>query len=316
MKIIVTELIWPIGLRKLEEFAETVDYDPDLWKDRKTLLIKVKDYDAIIVRNQTRVDEELLKAGSQLKVIGRLGVGLDNIDLQAAKQHNTEVVFARNANATSVAEYVIASMLEAKRPLFAASQDVKNGNWNRKKFTKGELYKKTLGLVGLGEIAQRTAKRAISFGMNIVGFDPFVTEYDYVISETGIQQRSFTQLLAESDFISVHVPLTPTTKDLFSYAEFELMKNFSFIINTSRGGVINERALLDAVKNSRIGGAFLDVLEQEPPQSGNPLFQCENIFITPHIAGLTEESQERTSLLVAEEVGKVLKGDQALCTVR
>lgn len=315
MKVLITELIWSIGLEKIKQYAE-VEYDPSLWNNRELLFEKVRDVDALIVRNQTNVDKELLNSANNLKVVGRLGVGLDNIDIQSTKELGVKVVFARNANAISVAEYVMAAMLEVNRPLFLANQDVKKGNWDRKKFTGSELYGKTVGLVGTGEIAHRVGKRALSFGMNILGYDPFLTEYDFAIAETGIKHVSFKEILLFSDFISIHVPLTKATKSLFSTNEFKHMKKNAYIINTSRGGIVDEEALFVATTNHVIAGAYLDVLEEEPVNPLNPLLKCENIVITPHVAGLTEESQVRTSLLVANEVVKILKGDPALCVVK
>lgn len=314
MKVLITELIWPIGLKTLETFAE-VEYDPTLWSNRGALLEKIKDVDAVIVRNQTHIDAELLQAGIQLKAVGRLGVGLDNIDVKTANLLKIPVVYAKNANAISVAEYVLSAMLDAARPLRLAGQDVRNGNWNRKRFTREELYGKTLGLVGMGEIAHRVAKRALSLEMRVVGYDPYVTPYDFTIAETGIGLTSFQQLLATADFISIHVPLTAQTKSMFSISEFRQMKKNAYIINTSRGGIIDEGALLKVINDQIISGAYLDVLEEEPVNPLHPLLQYDNVVITPHIAGLTEESQNRTSLLVAQEVGKVLRGDPTLCSV-
>ncbi|MBB6453675.1 D-3-phosphoglycerate dehydrogenase/(S)-sulfolactate dehydrogenase [Salirhabdus euzebyi] len=314
MKIVITELIWPNGLELLEKYGD-VEYDPSLWSDRATLLEKVKDADAIIVRNQTQVNEELLGAASNLKVVGRLGVGLDNIDIPATKKREVKVVFAKNANATSVAEYVFSAMFDASRNLSKANDDVHLGNWNRKQFTGSEICGKKLGLIGLGEIAQRVAKRAQAFGLDVLGYDPFVSKFDFVYNELGVKQVSLEELLSHSDFISMHVPLTKGTKDLIGAKEMEQMKSTAYLINSSRGGIINEADLLEAVTLSKIGGAYLDVIEQEPIKPTNPLLTNEKIILTPHIAGLTEEAQVRTSELVAEEVGKVLEGKQALCTV-
>ncbi|WP_134703859.1 hydroxyacid dehydrogenase [Ammoniphilus sp. YIM 78166] len=315
MKVLITELIWPVGIDRLSSVAH-VEYDPTLWNDREALLEKVKDVDALIVRNQTRVDDILLQSAKNLKVVGRLGVGLDNIDLKIAKLLKVDVVYGRNANAISVAEYVMSAMLEANRPLFQANQDVKKGNWDRKRFTGFELYGKTLGVVGMGEIAHRLAKRAKAFGMHVVGYDPFMTPYDFPTAETGIEAVSFSELLSHSDFISIHVPLTPQTRSMFSSDQFQMMKETAYIINTARGGIIDEGALLHAVNSNWIMGAFLDVLEQEPIDPNHPLLQNDNIVITPHVAGLTDESQVRTSILVAEEVIKILQGQSALCVVR
>ncbi|MFX3624977.1 MAG: hydroxyacid dehydrogenase [Ectobacillus sp.] len=316
MNVLISEVIWEEGIKELEDNGALVCYEEHLWKDRETLLQKVKQFDALIVRNQTRVDGELLDANPNLKVIGRLGVGLDNIDLKAAKERGVQVVYARNANATSVAEYVMNAILTANRPLLRAGEDVRSGNWNRKAFTGGELFTKTIGLIGLGEISHRVARRAKAFGMRVIGYDPYVAEYDHIISETHVEKvELLEELLQAADFVSLHVPLTPATKHLISGRELSMMKQNAYVINTSRGGIVDERALSDALGANRIAGAFLDVLEEEPINPQNPLLQHDNVIITPHIAGLTEESQVRTSVLVAKEVRKLLKGEPSLCLV-
>jgi len=316
MRALITELIWNEGIEELARHRVDVHYDEELWGNPEKLLEMVKDYDAIIVRNQTKVDQELLTAGIRLKVVGRLGVGLDNIDIAAAKKRGIQVVYGRHANATSVAEYVMAALLSANRPLYLADHDIRAGNWNRKKFTGGEIANKTLGLIGLGEISHRVAKRALAFGMKVIGYDPFVTEYDHIVSETGVQLiESLEDILTESDFISLHVPLTPKTHYFISESELRKMKPTAYIINTSRGGIIKESSLAAALNNHTIAGAFLDVLEVEPILQSNQLLSCETATITPHIAGLTDESQIRTSLLVAKEVVKIVKGERSLCTI-
>ncbi|GGB54547.1 hypothetical protein GCM10011409_35200 [Lentibacillus populi] len=316
MNVLVTELIWEVGIEELNRYGYTVDYNKDLSRNRSELLAIIPNYDAIIVRNETKVDKELLEAGINLQVIGRLGVGLDNIDLQVAKEKDVKVVVAKHANATSVAEYVIAAMLDAYRPLYQANVHVRAGNWDRKRHTGYELNGKTLGLIGLGEISHRVAKRANAFGIDIVGYDPFITPYDHVVSETGVKQcKTIEDLLSISDFVSIHLPLTQTTKNMLNKETFSLMKPRSFLINTSRGGIINDIDLCDAVKNGVIAGAYLDVLESEPILLDSPLIAEEAIHLTPHVAGLTEESQQRTSILVAQEVTNILRGKRSLCLV-
>lgn len=314
MKVLVTELIWPEGIKVLESFGEVI-YDPRLWQKPEELREQVNSADALIVRNQTQVDATLVKAAPSLKAVGRLGVGLDNIDLEATRGGDIPVVFARNANAVSVAEYVMAAMLECSRNLSAANQDVKAGNWDRKRFTGSELYGTTLGLVGMGEIARRVARRAVAFGMRVVGHDPFVAPYDYPVVEMGAELVELDELLQAADFISLHVPLNKGTRDLFSFSVFERMKSNAWLINTSRGGVVNETDLARALDEDLIGGAVLDVLEEEPPAPDHPLLQHENIMLTPHVAGLTEEAQVNTSVLVAREIVKVLRGEPSLCVV-
>lgn len=314
MKVLVTELIWPEGIKELESFGEVI-YDPQLGQKPEELREQAASVDALIVRNQTQVDAALIEAASSLKAVGRLGVGLDNIDLEATRARDIPVVFARNANAVSVAEYVMAAMLECSRNLSAANRDVKGGNWDRKRFTGSELYGKTFGLVGMGEIARRVARRADAFGMRVVGHDPFVAPYDYPVVEMGVELVDMEELLRAADFISLHVPLNKGTRDLFSFSTFEKMKSDAWVINTSRGGVVNEKDLARALDEDLIGGAVLDVLEEEPPASEHPLLQHDNVILTPHVAGLTEEAQVNTSVLVAREVVKVLQGEPSLCVV-
>ncbi|WP_077325173.1 hydroxyacid dehydrogenase [Virgibacillus siamensis] len=316
MKVLVTELMWKDGMEELERNGYTVDYDKELARKREELLELVPNYDALIVRNETKVDPELLDAAKNTKVIGRLGVGVDNIDLQAAKERNLPVIIAKNANATSVAEYVMASMLDASRPLNAADADVRKGNWNRKRFTGYELNGKTLGLVGMGEIANRVAKRANAFGMHVIGYDPFVAPFDHVLAETGVRPvDELNKLLAESDFVSIHVPKTKATQHMINKDNLKQMKAHAYIINSARGGIVHEQDLAEAVQSENLAGAYLDVLETEPVQKDSPLAKVESISLSPHIAGSTDEAQSRTAMLIANEVMKVLNGGKSICAV-
>lgn len=314
MKVVITELIWPEGLEVLSQQSE-VYYDPDLWKKPEELKKVLTDADAIIVRNQTQVSAGLLNAAPRIKVVGRLGVGLDNIDIAACKQAGIAVVYARNANAVSVVEYVFAAMLSFSRRLEWADEDVKKGNWSRKRFTLSELYGKTLGLIGIGEIGTRLAARARAFGMNIIGYDPFLPPYEVACAEFGVSLTNLEQVLTQSDFISLHVPLNDKTRNLIYKENLAMMKPNAYVINTSRGGIINEDDLYVALKSKQIAGAALDVLSQEPPD-GSSLLELDNLILSPHIAGLTEEAQIRTSVLVAREVCKVLAGQVSTCCVR
>ncbi|MEH7345427.1 hydroxyacid dehydrogenase [Bacillus sp. JJ1532] len=316
MKVLVTEVMWEEGLVELKRLGFDVHYDLHLWNDREALLERVNDVDALIVRNQTKVDKELLEKALELKVIGRLGVGLENIAVDDAKKRGIQTVVPRYANATSVAEYVMAAILMANRPLFLTNEDVRKGNWDRKQHTGREIFHKVIGLVGLGEISHRVAKRAKAFGMNVIGYDPFLTPYDHIVAETSVQlKNTLEDVLISADFISIHVPLTSSTKNLISESQLSSMKQSAYIINTSRGGIIDEEALYYALKEGTIAGAYLDVLESEPIDQMNPLLQLDSVIFSPHIAGLTTESQVRISLLVAQEVGKVLDGRGSLCLV-
>jgi len=313
MKTVVTELIWNEGLDILAGLGEVV-YDPELWKkDEMTRIIA--DADALVVRNQTKVTRELLQSAPRLKVIGRLGVGLDNIDLQTARGKNIPVVYARNANAISVAEYVFAAMFAFARQPGEATSDVKKGGWNRKQFTGTELHGKTLGLVGTGEIGARLAVRAKAFGMHILGHDPFLPPYELAITDFAVQPAGLDEVMSRSDFISLHIPLNKSTDHLINQAMLQQMKPTAWIINSARGGIIDETALYEALANRRIAGAALDVFEQEPPRE-SPLLSLDNVILTPHIAGLTEEAQVKTSVLVAREIIKVLQGQNSGCVVK
>ncbi|OXM16295.1 hydroxyacid dehydrogenase [Paenibacillus herberti] len=315
MKAIITELNWPIGIELLQEQGWEVLYDPELWKDRERLQMELQNAEVIIVRNQTKVDAELLGWGNQLRVIGRLGVGLDNIDLQTAADRNIPIIFGKNANATSVAEYVISGLFASARFLHGADRDVKSGGWNRKKYTGVEVAGKTLGLIGVGEIGHRVAVRARALGLKVIGYDPFVAPYDFPAAESGIELVEMDRVLAESDYISLHVPLTAHTRHLFNREIFHKMKRTAIIINSARGGIIHEVELNEALENGVISGAILDVLEQEPPPPDHPLLKRPNCLITPHIAGLTEESQIRTAELVSNEIISEMEGKPSLCRV-
>ncbi|HHX50499.1 MAG TPA: hydroxyacid dehydrogenase [Clostridia bacterium] len=310
MKIVVTELIWPEGLEILAQIGQ-VTYDPDLWR-REELLEAISDADGLIVRNQTRVTRNLLLSAPHIKVIGRLGVGLDNIDLDATREKGIPVVFARNCNAISVAEYVFASILSFARCPLEATSDVKKGNWDRRRFTGMELFGKILGLVGVGEISTRLAMRAKAFGMDILGYDPFLPPYELANTDFQVKMVSLEELMSQSDFVSLHIPFNQATHHLINRQSIQLMKSTAYIINSSRGGIIDEKSLYEALVSRRIAGAALDVFEKEPPE-GSPLLSLDNVILTPHIAGLTKEAQVKTSVLVARETVKVLRAQQSLC---
>ncbi|TBL73295.1 hydroxyacid dehydrogenase [Paenibacillus thalictri] len=315
MKVVITELNWPIGIDILQAKGWGVVYDPELWRNRERLRAELQNADAVIVRNQTKVDAELLGWEHRLKVIGRLGVGLDNIDLPAAADHGIQVVYGKNANATSVAEYVISGVFASARLLREASADVKSGGWNRKKYTGLEVSGKTLGLIGVGEIGHRVAVRARALGIKVIGYDPFVAPYDFPVAESGIELAGIERVLTESDYVSLHVPLTGGTRNLLNKESLAKMKRSAVVINSARGGIVNEADLNEALLGGTIGGAILDVLEQEPPAADHPLLQRDNCIITPHIAGLTEESQVRTAEMVSNEVIGELEGRSSLCRV-
>lgn len=313
--IVVSELLAPPGPALLEASGRPVTLDATLWKDDERLQAALRDAEALIVRNQTRVTAQLLDAAPKLRVIGRLGVGLDNIDLAAARTRSITVTAARNANAIAVAEYVLAAMLHIARDLAVADASVHAGEWDRIHFGGTELYGRTLGLIGVGEIGRRVASRAQAFGMNVVGYDPLVGPYDFAPAEQAIGLLSLDELLAISDVISLHVPLIGATRHLINAEQLAKMRPHTVLINTARGGIVDEAALLDALAAGRLYRAVLDVREVEPSPKDDPLCSCDAVILTPHIAGLTAQAQERTSRLVIADVLRVLNGERAIGAV-
>ncbi len=313
--IIVTEMLAPPGPELLAASGLQTIADETLWRDPVRLRELLPAAEALIVRNQTRVDAELLQAAPRLRVIGRLGVGLDNIDLQAARARGVVVTAGRNANAIAVAEYVLAAMLHAARGLSAADASVRAGQWDRTRFGGRELWGSTLGLIGAGEIGRRVARRARAFGMRVIAHDPLVGPYDFAPAEQDIALLPFEEVLARADYVSLHVPLLPATRRLINAKTLAQMRPDAVLINTSRGAVVDEAALRDALDAGCPRFAVLDVREQEPPPSDDPLRSHRAVLLTPHIAGLTAEAQERTSQLVVGDVLRVLDGERAIGAV-
>ena len=313
--IIVTEFLPSPGPELLAASGRTVTSDATLWRDTARLHGLLADAEALIVRNQTQVNAELLAAAPHLRVVGRLGVGLDNIDVKAARERTIVVTAGRNANAIAVAEYVMAAMLYYTRNLAAADASVRAGAWDRQHFGGTELWGRTLGLVGVGEIGRRVAKRAEAFGMHVIGYDPWVGPYDYAPMEQDITLLSLDEVLTRSDVVSLHVPLLPATHHLLNAEKLAMMQPHALLINSSRGGIVDEGALLNALTQGKLRQAALDVREVEPPPSDDPLRACNAVVLTPHIAGLTAEAQERTSQLVVSDVLHVLDGGKAIGAV-
>lgn len=284
--------------------------DPDLWKSPAKLREAVADADAILVRNQTKVDADLIAAARRLLVIGRAGVGLENVDCDAASAAGVAVVYAPEQNSISVAELALGMMLSLARQIPAADRGSKAGQWDRKRFMSGvELYGKTLGVVGMGRIGFLTAMRARAFGMEIVAFDPQVSSDSAAVVETRARLVSLDELLSISDFVSCHVPETPATVNLFDYAKFSRMKPSAFFVNTSRGRVVDEAALVRALNEKRPAGAALDVRAKEPPDG--PLSTADNVLLAPHIGAFTVEGQERVVTAVCRDIAAILEGRPA-----
>ena len=304
-RVLVTEFMDGSALAFLKNRVQ-VDYVPDLFERHDELLQRVETADALIVRNRTRVTSDLLAAAKHLKAIGRLGVGLDNIDQQAAAIANIQVLPATGANAIAVAEYVMSAMLHLRRPMTTGFQAMVGGDWPREQFIGGEISGKTIGLVGFGQIAQFVALRAAAFGMRVAYFDPYLTSENTALEP--LRSRSLDELLAIADCVSIHVPLNDETYRLIDSERFAQMKTGAILINTSRGGIVDERALIHHLKTGHIGGAALDVFEDEPLDQlrGAQFEGIDQLILTPHIAGVTHESNHRVSQVTAENVLRAL----------
>ena len=282
-------------------------YDPTLVDDRAGLLETLAEARAIIVRNRTQVDSELLDHAPNLKVVGRLGVGLDNIDLAACKARNVVVCPATGANDVAVAEYAITAALILLRGVWSASDRMVAGEWPRTDLMGREMSGKRLGLIGFGSIARQVAARAAALGMPVSAVDPYLAADDPAWSD--VHSSTLADLAADCDVISVHVPLTEETRHLIGVEFIGRMRAGAILINTARGGVVDESALIEALREGRLGGAALDVFESEPldGESGAAFAGVPNVLLTPHIAGITEEANQRVSLVTAQNVLKHLR---------
>jgi D-3-phosphoglycerate dehydrogenase len=269
-------------------------------------LIKiVGNYDALVIRSQTRVTADVLTAASRLKVIGRSGVGVDNIDLEAAKKHNVTVVNAPTSTTVAVAELAFGLLLALARDIPRADASMKRGEWVKREFEGVELNGKTLGIIGFGRIGMEVGRRAAAFGMNVIIYDPNVSEHELV--ESNAEPVSLQDLFAWSDFISLHLPLNVQTRDLLGPMAFSQMKDKVRIVSTARGGIIDESALLDALKSGKVAGAALDVFEKEPPGL-TELVAHPRVITTPHVGAQTSEAQARAAEDIANEVLSALGG--------
>ena len=300
-KILIADPIEEICVNRLKKFAEV-----KFLEDKSKLLEEIKDVDAIIVRSATKITKEVISRAERLKVIARAGVGVDNIDLNEATKRGIVVINAPDASSVSVAEHTIGLMLALARNLIYANNSLKNKKWEKKKLKGIELRGKTLGIIGLGRIGSQVAKRAKAFEMRVIAYDPYVTK-EYA-NKLGVELVDFETLLKESDFITIHVPLTEKTKNMITKKEIEKMKDGVFIINCARGGIINENDLYEALKNGKVAGAALDVFEKEPPFD-SPLLKLDNVIVTPHIGGNTKEAQKLACLMICEDIERILNGE-------
>jgi (S)-sulfolactate dehydrogenase len=309
--IVITEFMDDEVARGLAETHDLL-YDKDLVDRPADLLAAARDCRALIVRNRTRVDAALLDLCPRLRVIGRLGVGVERIDLEACAARGIPVFPARGANAVAVAEYAIAGLLVLYRGALLTTDRVIAGAWPRLELIGRELAGKWLGIVGLGDIGRHAAARAGALGMRLMATDPYVPPEDPVWGKLQVERVGLDRLLGESDAVSLHVPLTEETRGLIDEAAFARMKPEAVLVNTTRGGVVDEAALIEALKAGRLGGAVMDVFEEEPlsAEAGARFAGVPNLILTPHVAGVTEESNHRLSAATIENVLRVLNQDE------
>ncbi len=306
MKILVCDAIADDGVDILRRGGADVDVKTGMTPEE--LKKTVNGYDALVVRSQTKITADVFGAAEHLQVVGRAGVGVDNIDVEAATEKGVVVVNAPTGNTTSAAEHAIALMFSLSRHIPEAQASLKSGKWERGKFLGLEVRGKTLGIIGLGQVGSEVARRARGLEMNVLAYDPFVAEERARV--LGVDLVQMDQLLADSDFITVHTTLSEGTKKLIGEQELQKMKPTARIINTARGGIIDEAALVKAIEENRIAGAAIDVFEEEPITE-HPLFGLDRVVVTPHLGASTAEAQERVAIDVAEQVLAVLGGEPA-----
>ncbi len=302
MKVGICDAIAKEGVEILKQRGlEVIDLS-ELPKDE--LIEKVGDLDAIIVRSATKVRKEMIDRAKNLKVIGRAGVGLDNIDVEYAKSKGIKVINTPGTTSISVAELTIGHILSVIRKIAYGDREIRNGAWPKKKCKGIEMYGKTLGIIGFGRIGKEVAKRAEAFGMKIIYYDVHRVSEE-VERELGIEYRNLDTLLSESDIVTLHVPLLPETKHMINRERIEKMKDGAILINAARGGIVDENALYKALKSGKLYGAALDVYENEPPNDSK-LLELDNIVMSPHIGAQTKEGQKRAGIEIGEKVADAL----------
>ncbi|MCC6277634.1 MAG: hydroxyacid dehydrogenase [Oligoflexia bacterium] len=293
IKILVTEPMAEEGLQMLTRIESfQVDYEPRIKRDQ--LLNIVGNYQGLLIRTYSKIDAELLDHATQLKAICRLGIGTDHIDLQSCQSRQIVVMNTPAGNRNATAEMTIALMFSVARMIPQATDSIRHGRWDREHFTGVELANKTLGIVGLGNIGSRVAIKALALDMNVVAHDPYLAPE--LAQKINVPLQTLSEVLERSDFVSLHVPLTQETKAMANSAFFSQMKMGSYFINASRGAVVNETALAEALENNKLGGAGLDVFEMEPPVISSPLVKSDKVVLTPHTAGQSKEALIKVSI--------------------
>lgn len=304
-KVLITDDVHESCAEALKSKGCLVTVKPSLTRDE--LVRAVKEYDAIVVRGRTRLTKDVIMEAQSLKVIGRAGVGLDNIDLRAASEKGIKVVASPQASTVAVAEATMALILALARMIPEANRALKEGLWLKSKLVGFELKGKVLGIIGFGRIGKAVAKRALAFDMNVMAYD--IRDIKEEAESMGVKvATTLEELLRESDIITLHIPLNESTRHMIDEREISLMKKGAIVVNTSRGGIINTKALLKALKEGKLAGAALDVFENEPPKTEEEweLIRLPNVVVTPHIASQTREAQIAAGLMIAEEVYRAL----------
>lgn len=305
-KVLVSDPISDQGIQLLYD-ASDVEVVKQSGLSEDELVAIIGEFDALLVRSQTRVTEKIMDAATRLKVIGRAGVGVDNIDLEAATKRGIVVINAPDGNTIATCEHTFAMMMSVARSIPQAYKKTVDGVWDRKTFVGVELRNKTLGIVGMGRIGTEVAKRAKVFGMEVIGYDPFLTEER--AEKIGVQLMTVNEIAARADFITVHTPLTKETRHIIGPDQFALMKPGIRIINCARGGIIDELALVEAVNQGIVAGAAFDVFTQEPPEADHPFLNNPKIIVTPHLGASTIEAQENVAIDVSDEVLHILRDE-------
>ncbi len=303
-RVLVCDSIDQAGIDSMKRSGLTVDYRPEIKPNE--LVSSVRDYHVIVVRSRTKVTKEVVDAAANAKIIARVGVGLDNVDVKAAESRNIRVINAPEAASTAVAELVIGLMISLARSIPRADSETKNGSWIKKELMGTQLSGKYLGIVGVGNIGRNIGRMAKALRMNLIGYDIYPIPREF-ISETGMIVTDLNTLLESSDFVTCHVPATPETTHMFNAERLARMKQTAYLINTSRGEIIDENDLYEAIKGGKLAGAALDVYQTEPP-TNKELLALPNLICTPHIGAQTKEAQQLASTVIAEKIIQILRG--------
>ncbi len=302
--VLICDQVNPILKEVLEKNGLKVTYEPEITPEQ--IAEKIGNFEVVVVRSRTKMTRELIAKADKCKIIARVGIGLDNIDQDAAKEKNIRVINAVEGAITAVAELVIGLMISMAREIPRADREIRNGNWIKKELMGSELKGKYLGIVGLGNIGKRLGRLARALNMNIIGYDVVPID-DEFSKEVGLMKADLDTLLSSADYVSFHVPLLDSTRHMINAEKLKMMKNTARIINTSRGGVIDEEALYNSLKDGSLAGAALDVFEVEPATE-NKLITLPNFIATPHIGAQTKEAQLLAANIIAEKIIQILRG--------